>query len=576
MVAFSSQKIYWLVALIVFAIACASSFHIPNSQFIFIGQDTNWYFSYEFGYNHRGFMGTLFSFFYGDPNHQLIHTHVRIWEERAQFFLLLSIWLMLLFPILMMRDIESNIRLLLFGFACILIFAPIWRLTPTLVGYMDKYVFISAVFALVGLVTRHHLLYLLANIIGFLIHPMMILFSSLFVVFIVYAFLNYPHYRCEMKKWLVVAILPFVISLFLFLIATPEHYITSLEKYNYPDKVLLEQWRLDFLQPGTYNRNKIIGKILIFPWQYVVLVIIFGILPMLLVGLFIRLIQQQKLFHSQYPNKIPLLKKKQQSYLQCFDIYLLFAAAIFIFYPVNYVSVDIQRNLYWSQLGIMMAYIFLLWNRWLHDTPISKNPTNLTKSKKSIDKHNKKIKRNSIFYFVLAYALGGAPLVEIPTGLPLIWDCKRYCISGITVSNPLGEAYTKFVYRSVKATLLPIDIDGRTMQLENWQLKKYIREYEIKNDAILVPPEIKGLVYRSKVSLEEGEAVRVSAHYKSDKVPPLKLLLYGHYLIPPVENTKNRTVWQYAPNGAAHWVMEIHTDGGVPFEFERFIVEHTE
>lgn len=501
---------------------------------------SDYYYNYSQGYLHRGLVGSILQFFYGMPSEDLVQSVI---PQFNFVFLRIIIVLLgvLLFVPLARLNITHSLRWLLFGYCTLILCAPIWRY-ENFYNHMDPYLYFFAIIGLLCILNRWPIVMVLPLIFGFLIHPLMVMYIALLACIVVHACATDKTYSDFSWHWLSSFGFVFILILVLNLVNDPNRNLILLTQYDYSYYHDFSWLKLDFLHTFENASNYILGEWRIQTKLMLLSLFLFLIIPLsLFILLGYELTREPTLVNSMLSNE--KTKYRILQWLIANDKLFLISAGILCFVPSTIVVVDSHRMYllgFWS-VGLVLAY--LLWSNQEH-----KNSSNAPQKSCSFIRT-----LLTAITMILAYTIGGSPLIDFPEKSPKVYACEINC-SPIFTDNMLGNLYTDIIYKLFYNSQFPMIIDARSISLRHW---KY-RDHKIVDGFLIIPPDSSGWILYKLLAVTSEHKIRVRIEYASQDIPNLELVIANKASVEPEIRSRTQTTWTMSFDSQTTTVLDIY------------------
>ena len=498
----------------------------------------HWFYHYQYGYIHRGLLGSILAFFDVQNQQWILHNIPRIESP-------LIIISMILFSVLAIYGIGRNftplVQMPLLAFLGVLLFAPVWKNSMILDGFVEDYIYLCVLLACASFLFRRPLCFVVFLFIGMLIGRHGIIFAMSMSLIVMHAVWRIPEYRKQKRYWLAaVAAQP------LFFIV-----ILLLHDGNIAEQVLVEAGlaeakiesldtlRADTLQVGTNKVWFLLHRILLFPTVGAGALLAISLPPLLLALLLSFLFAKFRLtFPSSAAAKI--------------SDWLLPVAVSFMQIPLLLYVSDFSRILYWTWQLLALVFLYYVWC--MHFSGAATPQRRAKANNKSL-----LARISTAILLMIAFLYAGMPNLQTHLVTTKMFSCIKYCIPGIT-EHKAGVWIAQTIERTMNDSMFPVVLNAARFQ----RSLGYPDQFEIKDNALLIPSNYLRrihYVFNPEANKPQMFTYRVSHRYSDGRLR----LLANKKEIAPVVATDIETEWQLAipPKASVRFELMAATEADV-------------
>ena len=524
------QQGIMLIGIVMLMVAVITALSLWRPLVSEVSQLPNFFINYQYGYVHRGLLGSILSVLFGDFTRAQIDLYAPLFQRGFAIFLMILLWLGLIPKIALSQSYSPPMRWWLLAFSSVLLVAPIWKMESNWLGFMDVYIFLTLLLSCLALIARRPLLFAILMIIAQMFHRGGFLISLSLCMMAVYAAWFSPIFFHHRKKWLVAAIAPAVFFVLAGYLDDPERTARVLSEANIYDSAQLERFIASGAAAGGRTAKYYAALYLDYPNFFMWAVIIFAIPPFLLSALFFWFRKKYALgfwhsanapFHS-IPGKW-LLKVE----------FLIPLAAAMTSLPIIIIGADIVRFMYWGWFNLSLITICQLWL-------FVPQPANTkTRQHKKAKKHSRHkpiaLWSTTAFLVSVAYMYAGAPLYNGHAVYVALFPCTQPCIPLLN-NNPLASYYGNFLQRKLLDLHYPLRFDAVQSR---YNFLRYEKNVPLRNNSILIPASDKKIYVRNDKLIMPGNTLMTySVYYRADNVdgavPSLILSINGKEITPQI------------------------------------------
>ena len=523
------QQGVMLIGIVMLMVAVITTLSIWQPLVIQGSQHPNFFTNYQYGYVHRGLLGSILSVLFGDFDVAWTEMHMPLLQRGLAIFLMVLLWLCLIPKIALSQSYSPPMRWWLLAFSSVLLVAPIWKMESNWLGFVDVYIFLPLLLSCIALIARRPLLFAILMIIAQMFHRGGFLISLSLCMMAVYAAWFSPIFFHHRKKWLVAAIVPAVFFVLAGYLNDPERTARILSEANMYDSAQLERYIVYGSAAGGRTVKYYAALYLDYPNFFMWAVIIFAMPPFLLSALFFWFRKKHAMgfwhsanasFHS-IPGKW-LLKVE----------FLIPIAAAMTSLPIIIIGADIVRFMYWGWFNLSLITICQLWLF----VPQPANTKTRQRKKQKNGRHKPiALWSTTAFLVSAAYMYAGAPLYNGHAVYVSFFPCTQPCIPLLN-NNPFASYYGNFLRRKLLDLHYPLRFDAAQSR---YNFLPHEKNVPLRNNSILIPASDKKIYVRNDKLIMPGNTLMTySAYYRTDNVdgavPSLILSINGKEITPQI------------------------------------------
>ena len=532
------QQGIMLIGMVMLMVAVITTLSLWRPLVSEVSQLPNFFINYQYGYVHRGLLGSILSILFGDFTRAQIDLYAPLFQRGLAIFLMILLWFGLIPKIALSQSYSPPMRWWLLAFSSVLLVAPIWKMESNWFGFMDVYIFFTALLACAALIARRLLWFAVLLLIMQMFHRGGFLMSFSLSIMAVYAAWFSPAFFHKRKKWLTAAIAPAVFFVLAGYLNDPEHTARIVSEANIYDSSRLEKYIVYGSAAGGRTAKYYAALYLDYPNFFMWAVIIFAMPPFLLSALFFWFRKKHAMgfwhsanasFHS-IPGKW-LLKVE----------FLIPLAAAMTSLPIIIIGADIVRFMYWGWFNLSLITICQLWLF----VPQPANTKTRQRKKQKNGRHKPiALWSTTAFLVSAAYMYAGAPLYNGHAVYVSFFPCTQPCIPLLN-NNPLASYYGNFLHRKLLDLHYPLHFDAAQSRYNFLPSEENVH---LRNNSVLIPASGKKIQVRSDNLIMPGNTlITYSAYYRTDNVdgavPSLILSINGKE-IPSQIITAEHSEWK--------------------------------
>ncbi|MGI9347827.1 MAG: hypothetical protein ACR2PV_07565 [Gammaproteobacteria bacterium] len=489
----------------------------------------NFFVNYQYGYVHRGLLGSILSVLFGDFTRAQIDLYAPLFQRGLAIFLMILLWLGLIPKIALSQSYSPPMRWWLLAFSSVLLVAPIWKMESNWFGFMDVYIFFTALLAGAALIARRLLWFAILLLIMQMFHRGGFLMSFSLSIMAVYAAWFSPAFFRKRKKWLAAAVFPAIFFVLANWLHNSEHTARILAEANIYDSTTLET-----ILAGAAGGLRLVQRQLtlyfvdypnIFIWH----VIIFALPPFLLSALFFWFRKKTALGFWDRPNAPDF--PPPEKWMLKMEFFIPVAAAMTSL-PITLVAVDIARLMFWGWFNLSLITVCQLWIFSAPQKAGVKTTKRVRKRQKREHQKPATLWATTILLASLAYTYAGSPWHNSHIGYVAFLRCTQYCIPLIN-NNPLASYYNNFVSRKLSYIHYPLHFDAVKSRHAFLPFEKNV---SLRDNGIVIPASSGDLlVRRASLVMPPKAKITFKASYTVedfDGSAPLILEINGEKISP--------------------------------------------
>ena len=548
----STRVEHIIAGFLILMIACFVTLGFPG--LINASHVNTWFFSYEYGYLNRGFMGSLFQLVHGSTTAEKIYKYLPLWDKVFLAVVVAIFWAMLVIPIWKGRFSYQS-KWLFMAFVAVVIFSPIWKEVGSQVGQLDEYVLLWVLLAFLFFLGNKPVGFLCCIAPCFAVHPQGFIYALLMLGLVIHAILRSPRHAARWRAWVLVAFLSLCVPVLLGMLHSGERSLAFIEmnkeellKMQTPDNY--EYSKSDY---GSADKSKFasshlsfgfsIHSIIYSTWSYAVMLGIVGYALPIFAYVFLFAYALGKTAKANRTSYLSFNHPFLARLIAC-EHYIVMGGLALLVFPTLFLG-DWGRVIYWSwfRVGIVSAYFLWFYSHnQATSTKREKNPK--AKKQKKASKGKKYV--DCLFAGIVglwAYMFSGAPLVLGNIVDPTIYNCEKcgYFYPYLN-SNPLGDLYSESLYRFlVMGNASDFHLDAQNIYVMNvYNFASY--PFDLENDKLRIPEDFAGEIWGQFIKLPETGNIFVTVTHEGDAPDRLRFAVSNQEL-EPVSKSEGRIIW---------------------------------